>query len=103
MKNIKEIYEWSKITHENIQSFYEDCINKKNYTESLHRGCAMMAHLHFLSNHDFINIQNKFDDYKDYDSFMIALTKLKIFGINGIEEYAYQYANTYYNQFKKIK
>ena len=34
MKTIKEIYEWSKITHENIKDFYEDVKKNDNYVEN---------------------------------------------------------------------
>ena len=106
MRNIKEIYEWSKITHENIQDFYENVKSNTNYLENLHRGCAMMAHLRFLSNSDFKELPNRFEEFglykpKDYYHFMEALVYLKIFGINMVEESMFIIIKSYDEQFKK--
>ena len=108
MKTIKDIYEWSKITHENIQDFYENVKNNTNYLENLHRGCAMMAHLHFLSNNDFKELPNRFEELglykpKDYYHFMEALVNLNIFGIHMVDETIFIVAKSYYEQFNRIK
>ena len=108
LKNIKEIYEWSKITHENIKDFYENVKKNDNYVENLHRGCAMMAHLLFLSNDDFKDIPIRFEelglyDPKDYYHFMEALVKLKIFGMNFVNSSTFEGVKTYRKQFDEIE
>ena len=106
MRNVKEIYEWSKITHENIEEFYENNKNNTNYLENLHRGCAMMAHLRFLSNEDFKKLPNRFEEFKlqskDYYHFIEALVYLKIFGLNMVDHSMFIIVKTYYEQFNKI-
>ena len=107
MRNIKDIYEWSKITHENIEEFYYNVKSNNNYLENLHRGCAMMAHLEFLSNDDFKELLNRFEKFglynpKDYYHFMEALTYLKIFGTNMVNQSIFMIAKTYHKQFIRV-
>lgn len=103
-----EIYEWSKITHENIKDFYENVKKKDNYVKNLHRGCAMMAHLRFLSNDDFKDIYNRFEEFglfdpKDYYHFMEALVELKIFGVNMLDSSILEGVKTYRKQFDEAR
>ena len=107
MRNMKEIYEWSRITHENVQEFYENVKSEQNDLENLHRGCAMMAHLRFLSNDDFKELPNRFEEFglyqpKDYYCFMEALVHLKVFDKDMLNKSIVPIVETYYEQFKRI-
>ena len=106
MRNIQEIYEWSKITHENIQDFYEHVMNKINNHESMHRGCAMLAHLHYLSNDDFKELFTRFEEYglnsKDYYHFMEGLVELGMFDEKMMKESVLNYVKSYQEMFNLI-
>ena len=106
--NRYEIYAWSKITSENIEELYYNVKKNSNYVENLHRGCAMMAHLRFLSNDDFKELPTRFEEFglvdpKDYYHFVEALVDLKIFGLNMVNESIFEGVKTYRKQFDEIE
>ena len=58
MRNIKEIYEWSKITHENIQDFYENVKSNTNYLDDYYTSNVVDEEIDFV----YLDEEFEFDE-----------------------------------------